>query len=123
MGDAITNVTTSMHNGSKSFATVNIHTLVGKLLQTNIPLTTSNSLQIISKDAKITQHSGTTHPQHANSKTVVPQGGNLSPMLFNLYTSDIPQAPTGTSHFICRRHHHNINTHMHQRHTYNCMPK
>ena len=59
---------------SKAFDTINIHTLIRKLLQTKIP--------------------GTTHRNHTSSqrqfKTSVPQGDVLSPTLFNICTADIP---------------------------------
>ena len=64
-------------------------------------------------------HSETTPLQHAQCKAGVLQGGVLSPILLNLCASDIPQtSSTCTSHFIRRRHHHNINTHKHQSNAY-----
>ena len=47
---------------SKTFDTINIHTLIRKLLQTNIPSQTT------SRDAKPTQHIEITHPNNVNLK-------------------------------------------------------
>ena len=49
---------------SKAFDTINIHTLIRKLLQTNIPGTIINSSQTTSRDAKPTQHIEITHPNN-----------------------------------------------------------
>ena len=60
---------------SKAFDTVNTHTLIGKLLQTSTPGTTSfRNHRSIQRQVK----------------TGVPQGGVLSPTLFNIRTADIP---------------------------------
>ena len=71
----------------QSFDTIHIHTLIRKLLQTNIPGTTSSS-QTTSRDAN------TTYSKHTSSqrqfKTGVPQAGVLSPTLFDIFTADIP---------------------------------
>ena len=48
----------------KAFDTINIHTLIRKLLQTKIPGTI---IKLISRDAKPTQHIETTHPHNVNS--------------------------------------------------------
>ena len=77
---------------SKAFDTINIHTLIRKLLQTNIPVTI---LMFIANYIKgCTAY--TTYRNHISRqiqfKTAIPQGGDLSPTLFNIYTSDLPQS-------------------------------
>ena len=75
---------------SKAFDTINIHTLIRKLLQTNIPGTIIKFITNYIKGRK----AYTTYRNHTSShrqfKTGVPQGGVLSPTLFNIYTADIP---------------------------------
>ena len=75
---------------SKAFDTINIHTLIRKLLQTNIPGTIIKLIAHYIKGRK----AYTTYRNHTSSqrqfKTGVPQGGVLSPTLFNIYTADIP---------------------------------
>ena len=71
---------------SKAFNTVNIHTLAHKLDQTNIPQTILKFIENYIKERKAytTFRNNTTQHQF---KTGVPQGGVLSPILFNIYTS------------------------------------
>ena len=75
---------------SKAFHTINIHTLIRKLLQTNIPGTIIKFIENYIKGHK----AYTRYRNHISSqrefKTGVPQGGVLSPTLFNIYTVDIP---------------------------------
>ena len=75
---------------SKALDTINIHTLIRKLLQTKIPGTIIQFIANYIKRRKIY----TTYINHPSSqpqfKTVVPQGGVVSPTLFNIYTVDIP---------------------------------
>ena len=79
----------------KTFDTINIHTLIRKLLQTNIPGTLIKFIANYIKGRK----AYTTYINHTSSQrqfnTGVLQGGVLSPTLFNIYTADIrpPRAP------------------------------
>ena len=76
---------------SKAFDTINIHTLIRKLLQTNIPGTIIKFIANYIKGRK----AYTTYRNHTSKqrqfKTGVPQGGVLSPTLFNIYTSECSQ--------------------------------
>ena len=76
---------------SKAFDTVNIHKLTQKLLQTNIPTTIIKFIHNYTRgcQAYTTFRNHTSTQRHF--KTGVPQGGVLSPTLFNIYTADIPQ--------------------------------
>ena len=79
---------------SKAFDTINIHTLIRKLLQTNIPATIIKFIANYIKGRKAyTTYRNNTSSQR-QFKTGVPQGGVLSPTLFNIYTADIPPPRT-----------------------------
>ena len=75
---------------SKAFDTINTHTLIRKLIQTNIPGTIIKFIANYIKGRK----AYTTYINHTSAqrqiKTGVLQGGVLSPTLFNIYTADIP---------------------------------
>ena len=77
-------------NMSKSFDTINIHTLIRKLLQTNIPGTIIKFIENYMKGCKAytTYRNHTSRQRHF--KTGVPEGGVLSSILFNIYTLDLP---------------------------------
>ena len=74
--------------------TVNIHTLTHKLHQTNIPHTIIKYIANYKGRKAYTTFRNKTSTQR-QFKNSVPQGGVLSPTLFNIYTSDTPtpQAP------------------------------
>ena len=75
---------------SKSYDTINIHTLIRTLLHTNVPDTI---IKLIANDIKGCK-AYTTYINRPSSqrqfKPGVPRGGVLSPILFNIYTADIP---------------------------------
>ena len=75
---------------SIAFDTINIHTLIRKLLQTNIPGTIIKFIATYIK-GRISYTTYINHtPRQRQIKTGVTQGGVLSPALFNIYTSDLP---------------------------------
>ena len=75
---------------SKAFDTINIHTLIRNLIQTNIPGTIINFIENYIKRHK----AYTTYRNHTTIqrqfKTGVIQGGVLSPTLFKMYTVYLP---------------------------------
>ena len=75
---------------SKAFDTINIYTLIRKLLHTNIPDIIMKFIANYITGCK----AYTTYRNHPSIqrqfKTSVPQGGVLSPTLFNIYTADLP---------------------------------
>ena len=80
---------------SKAFDTINIHTLIKKLLQTKIPGTIIKFIANYIKGRKAyTTYRNRTSSQR-QFKTGVSQGGVLSRTLFNIYTADItpPRRP------------------------------
>ena len=68
---------------SKTFDTINIHTLSRKLLQTNIPGI------IVKRHKAYTTYRNDSYSQ-CLFKNGIPQGSVLSPTQFNIYTADIP---------------------------------
>jgi len=78
---------------SKAFDTVNIHTLVNKLQETTTPPTLIKYVANYIKGRKAFTQYNNANSKQQTLRTGVPQGGVLSPILFNLYVSDIPQPP------------------------------
>ena len=82
-------ITVGLHM-SNAFDTITIHTLIRKLLQTNIRGTNIEFIANYIKGRK----AYTTYRNHTSSqrqfKTGVPHGGVLSPTLLNIYIADIP---------------------------------
>ena len=71
------------------FDTINIHTLIKKRLHPKIPCTTIKLFANYIKGRKAyTPYINHTFSQR-QFKTGVPQGGVLSPTLFNIYTADL----------------------------------
>ena len=77
-------------NMSKAFDTVNTHTLIGKLLQTSTPGTILKFVANYIKGRKAYISFRNHKSIQRQVKTGVPQGGVLSPTLFNIHTADIP---------------------------------
>ena len=77
---------------SKAFDTINIHTLIRKLLQTNIPGTIIKFIAKYIKDAKPTQHIETTHPDNVNLKLAFHKVESFHPhyLIFTLQTYHHP---------------------------------
>ena len=75
---------------SKAFDTINIHTLIRKLLQTSIPCTIIKFIANYIKGHKAYTTYRNHTPKQRQYKTGVPQCGVLSPTLFNIYISDLP---------------------------------
>ena len=71
---------------SNAFDTINIHTLIRKLLQTKIHQDTSRYIKGPKTYTPYIHHTSS----QRQFKTGVPQGGVLLPTLFNIYTADIP---------------------------------
>jgi hypothetical protein len=80
---------------SKAFDTVDLHILIQKLQHTNIP---ANIIKFVANYIKgrkaYTLYNGVKSKQR-HLKTGVPQGGVLSPTLFNIYMADMPSPPPG----------------------------
>jgi hypothetical protein len=82
---------------SKAFDTVNVHNLIQKLQHTNVTNLIKKFVANYIKGRKgYTLYQGAQSKQQ-QFKTGVPQGGVLSPTLFNLYTSDLPAPPQNVS--------------------------
>ena len=78
---------------SKAFDTINIHTLIRKLIQTNIPGTIIKFIANYIKERKTYTTYYRNHTSRKRQfKTGVPHCGVLSLTLFNIYTSDLTPA-------------------------------
>ena len=80
---------TVAHDMRKAFDTINTHTLIRKLIQTNIPGTITKFIVNYIKRLK----SYTTYRNHTSRRqfnTGDPQGDVISPTPFNIYTEDLP---------------------------------
>ena len=80
---------------SKAFDTVHIHKLIDKMHNTTIHNTILKFTANYIKGRKQYVTYNNINSTQRNIKTGVPQGGVLSPTLFNIYTSDIPKPPPG----------------------------
>ena len=74
----------------KAFYTVNIHQLIHKIHNTHIPTTIIKFLANYLKGRRQYTSYNNHTSKHTNIKAGIPQGGVLSPTLFNIYLLDIP---------------------------------
>jgi len=105
---------------SKAFDTINIHKLIDKLHQTNIPPTILKYIENYIKGRKAYTTYHNSQSKQKQLKSGIPQGGVLSPIPFNImYMSDIPTPPAGVgrqtyaddiSHITTLSTHTNIHT-------------
>src|SRR5678815_4310479 len=72
---------------SKAFDTVNIHKLINKIHNINIPQNIQKFIANYLKGRKAYTLYNNSKSRQRQLKTGVPQGGVLSPVLFNIYTS------------------------------------
>jgi retron-type reverse transcriptase len=82
---------------SKAFDTVNHHILLRKLLQTTTPNHIIKFIANYIKGRNAYTCYNNTQSKGKLIKTGVPQGGVLSPILFNLYVQDLPSSPNGVN--------------------------
>ena len=82
-------ITVALHM-SKAFDTINIHTLIRKLLQTNIPDTLIKFIANYIKERKAYKRYINHTSTQRQFKTGIPRSGVLSQTLFNIYPADIP---------------------------------
>ena len=78
---------------SKAFDTVNHHTILNKIVTSNIPSLTTKFLTNYLRGRQAHTTYNNTTSKSKRIRTGVPQGGVLSPTLFNIYTADIPTPP------------------------------
>jgi len=78
---------------TKAFDTVHLHKLIHKITNTDIPNTITRYIHNYIKGRTQYTTYNNTKSRLRNIKTGVPQGGVLSPTLFNIYTADIPTPP------------------------------
>lgn len=80
---------------SKAFDTVDHDILLNDILETSIPGQIKRWLYNYLKGRQTYVEFRNTKSRYCRQKQGVPQGGVISPLLFNLYLSKIPQPPPG----------------------------